>query len=310
MKNAIRYYYNMNVDDIHQNNKNYRFYYNGYLYVLTLYEDNIEKINEIYNMHVSILQTGLYCHQIILNIENMPFTKLNEKNYILLKVLANSEQVSKKIDLDDIIYFSKSYVFQKNNNMAKKSWIDLWSVKTDYIEYQINQFGIKYPIISEGASYYIGMAENAISYLVNNKLNEELTYYIAHRRLSINSTLYDLYNPINFIVDYSVRDVCEYAKNVFFDNKEKSYMVYEYIKNAGFNYDEIILLLARFLYPTYYFDMIQDCIDNKKQENDLWECIRKYVSKVDEYEAYLKNIFEYFSQVYNIELVEWIITKK
>ena len=157
---------------------------------------------------------------------------------------------------------------------------------------------------------YIGMAENAISYLVNNKLNEELTYYIAHRRLSINSTLYDLYNPINFIVDYSVRDVCEYAKNVFFDNKEKSYMVYEYIKNAGFNYDEIILLLARFLYPTYYFDMIQDCIDNKKQENDLWECIRKYVSRVDEYEAYLKNIFEYFSQVYNIELVEWIITKK
>ena len=87
-------------------------------------------------------------------------------------------------------------------------------------------------------------------------------------------------------------------------------MVYEYIKNAGFNYDEIILLLARFLYPTYYFDMIQDCIDNKKQENDLWECIRKYVSRVDEYEAYLKNIFEYFSQVYNIELVEWIITKK
>ena len=157
---------------------------------------------------------------------------------------------------------------------------------------------------------YIGMAENAISYLVNNKLNEELTYYIAHRRLSINSTLYDLYNPINFIVDYSVRDVCEYAKNVFFDNKEKSYMVYEYIKNAGFNYDEIILLLARFLYPTYYFDMIQDCIDNKKQENDLWECIRKYVSRVDEYEAYLKNIFEYFSRVYNIELVEWIITKK
>lgn len=64
-------------------------------------------------MHVNILQTGLYCHQIILNIENMPFTKLNEKNYILLKVLANSEQVSKKIDLDDIIYFSKSYVFQK-----------------------------------------------------------------------------------------------------------------------------------------------------------------------------------------------------
>ena len=154
------------------------------------------------------------------------------------------------------------------------------------------------------------MAENAISYLVNNKLNEELTYYIAHRRLSINSTLYDLYNPINFIVDYSVRDVCEYAKNVFFDNKEKSYMVYEYIKNAGFNYDEIILLLARFLYPTYYFDMIQDCIDNKKQENDLWECIRKYVSRVDEYEAYLKNIFEYFRHVYNIELVEWIITKK
>ena len=51
-------------------------------------------------------------------------------------------------------------------------------------------------------------------------------------------------------------------------------------------------------------------IDNKKQENDLWECIRKYVSRVDEYEAYLKNIFEYFSQVYNIELVEWIITKK
>ena len=41
----------------------------------------------------------------------------------------------------------------------------MWIRKIDYFEYQISQFGKKYPIIRESFNYYVGLAENGISLL-------------------------------------------------------------------------------------------------------------------------------------------------
>ena len=49
-----------------------------------------------------------------------------------------------------------------------------------------------------------------------------MDYYnlsISHRRIHKKDTLFDLYNPINFIIDVKVRDICEYYKTCFLDNQ-------------------------------------------------------------------------------------------
>ena len=294
MKNAINYYYNIDVEDIHQKNKNYKFKYDGHEYILVLYEDDISRINQIYNLHVQLLNSGLYCHQIILNINDEPVILLEGKYYVLLKINISN----RRIQIEDIINFSKNYLVYRNNTEIK-NWLELWATKTDYIEYQISQFGIKYPIISQSASYYIGLAENAISYLKNQSLNSEI-FTISHRRLKYSSTLIDLYNPLNFIIDLPVRDICEYLKNIYF---ERNIDIFQYIIRLNLSRENSILLFSRMLYPTYYFDAIEDCIDDKSDEKN----ILKYIQKVDDFEKILSEIMLYYKKIYNIEVIEWLI---
>ncbi len=294
MKNAINYYYNIDVEDIHQKNKNYKFNYNNEQYVFTLFEDDISNITNIYNIHIQLLQNGLYCHQIILNVNNEILTFIDGKYYILMKISINN----KKIDIDDIVNFSRNYIVYRNDYTVK-DWVELWSKKTDYIEYQVSQFGIKYQLISSSAAYYIGLSETAISYLNNNKVKSEV-YSISHRRLKYNSTLFDLYNPINFIIDIPIRDICEYLKDMYFETEED---IINYIYKLNFDRQSAVLFFSRLLYPTYYFDAIESCIDNEAEEKS----ILKYVNKVNKFESILSNIMKYYKKIYNLEVIEWLI---
>ncbi len=66
--------------------------------------------------------------------------------------------------------------------------------------------------------YYIGLTENAISYLkYSNLKNNHIG--IQHIRVKYNDNLTNFYNPINLIIDYKVRDIAEYFKSLFFDSK-------------------------------------------------------------------------------------------
>ena len=67
MKNAIKYFYNLEPSEIHQVNKKTRFSYLNREYVLYQTEKNSVEINEIYKLMITLLQSGIYCHKIIRN---------------------------------------------------------------------------------------------------------------------------------------------------------------------------------------------------------------------------------------------------
>lgn len=293
MKNAINYYYQLDIEDIHQNNKNYRFKSNNEEYIFSIYNDDISKIKEIYSIHLEILSRGLYCHEIVLNINNQPLTKIDGIDYILLKIRIQN----RKINMEDVINFSQNYIVYKNGNI-KDTLLNFWTNKVDYIEYQVNQFGIKFPLMSNSASYYIGLAETAISYLKNQNIATNI-YSISHRRIKCNSTLVELYNPVNFIIDVQVRDLCEYLKSLYF---EKKISIAESIKNLTFNPDDAIVFYSRLLFPTYYFDAIQESIDIGDESH-----LKKYINSVNEFQYELKNILLEFKRLYNLNDIEWIL---
>ena len=73
----------------------------------------------------------------------------------------------------------------------------------------------KYPILYNIIDYYLGISENAIFYLKKVVSNYEgnVSVCVCHKRIGVNSTLFDLYNPLNLIIDTRVRDIAEYFKN-------------------------------------------------------------------------------------------------
>ena len=301
MKNAIEYYYNLKPKEINNYHNYYYFYYNNYLYVLFLYNDEISKLNNIYNLATYLNNINIPTHQIIINNKNDIISIIDNKYYILYKILINN--YNKQIDIKDINYLTNIII----NNNFNTNWDILWSNKIDYLEYQINQSGKKYPLIVESFSYFVGLSENAISYFKNTILDipksNDATGVITHKKIDINNTLFNLYDPINIVIDYKIRDIAEYIKISFFkDNFNIFKQLNYYFSHNQLSIYLVRLLFARILYPSFYFNLYDEILTNKKEETE----ILKITKRISDYENYLYQIYLYLFKLYQIPEVEWL----
>ena len=291
MKNTINYYYNLNINTIHQKEKNYYFKADNKNYLL-LKCSNIEELDDIYRLNMYFSQI-LPFHRIVLNVNNEVITKINDSNYLLLELFSNNN----KINLNNIIELSNIRIPFSVDKLKRNDWYNLWIKKVDYFEYQLSQIGKKYPLIRESFNYYIGLAENAII-LVNNIDFNNISLGLSHRRITNMS--FNLYNPLNIVIDARIRDVCEYFKFCFFNNIDISMELELFLSYNSFDINEAKLFLARMFFPTYYFDLYEKIIDNEIDESE----IKKIIIKADNYEKILKQVYYHFKN--NQINIEWL----
>ena len=300
MKNIINYFYNLNITKLTNKDNIYSFYDNDELYHFYIYNNSIKNIDLTKDIYDS-LKNDTLIHEIIINKDNSIITYYNNIPYILCKININ---INKPITLGEINYLS-SKVIITNSKITYHSWQDLWSIKMDYLEKVINENGKKYPIIVDSFNYFVGMAENAISYY-NNLSNKEVdnnSLVISHRIININDTVYAIYDPVNIIIDHKARDIAEYIKYSFFsDNTNIFKELNVYFKYNYYTRDDVVMLLARVLYPSFYFNMYEDIMINSKEE----KIITNITSKLDKYELYLARVFKYFNNFYNLPVPEWL----
>ena len=291
MKNTINYFYDLVANNIHQKNDVYRFDVNNDNYLfMPFYGD----VNSVYRIYLYLIRINIYCHEIIHNKENKIITFINEKPYILLKIYINTSHLIKLYDI-----YSYNILIESDKQC---NWYDLWCKKLDYYEYQVNQYGKKYPLIRESFSYYDGMCETAISLLKIVDLRN-IGVYINHHRITKNTSLVDFYNPLNMIIDVKVRDVCEYFKKEFFEDRNPLNDINNYLLMANLTNDEAMLFFIRLVYPSYYFDLYDEIIQENQPENKLYY----YINKVDKYENFLYDVYVLLKKMYTIPEIEWII---
>ncbi len=301
MKDIINYYYNLNPKNITKVFNYYYFYLNNELYYFTIYTRKENDINSIYEYNKNMLNNNILVNEIIINKDNNPLTIINEEPYILMKILIN---INKPINLPEINYLSNINI-NYPNNLMRSNWANLWINKIDYLEYHHEQNIKKFPILNESFNYFIGLSENAISYLNNitNKLSPEQSDIGVTSHEYLDTTIYSLYNPLNIIIDHKARDLAEYIKLSFFnDNYNIFDELDEYFKHNYFSIYGISLLLSRILYPSFYFNLYDKIINNEENESS----ILKITSRIKEYEKYLQDIFNYFHKYYNIEEINWL----
>lgn len=300
MKNIINYFYNLNITELTNKDNIYSFYDNDELYHFYIYNNNIKNLDLTKDIDDSLKKDTLI-HEIIINKDNSIITYYNNIPYILCKININ---INKPITLGEINYLS-SKVISTNSKITYHSWQDLWSIKMDYLEKVINENGKKYPIIVDSFNYFVGMAENAISYC-NNLSNKEVdnnSLVISHRIININDTVYAIYDPVNIIIDHKARDIAEYIKYSFFNDNNNIFKELNiYFKYNYYTKDDVVMLLARVLYPSFYFNMYEDIMINSKEE----KIITNITSKLDKYELYLARVFKYFNNFYNLPVPEWL----
>lgn len=289
MNNILNYYYQIIINDDKIDN-NGLFVYNNHLFSLYKLKRNINEVNALFYLNELMLAHNININKIVKNTFNQIITVYNEYSYVLIEV--NYEYLDKAN-----IKFINSFYDKKLDILKRNNWGELWSIKIDYIEYQLMHINNSYPIINESINYYIGLAENAISYF--NMLDlKDVSLYIEHRRFNKNT----IFNPMELVIDYKVRDIAEYIKECFFCKKMTIIEIQNYLYKLDLDNIDYVLLYVRLLFPSYYFDLYEEIVNNNKNEKELNSIIE--LSK--EYEKLLYNIFLIIEKRINIIGINWI----
>lgn len=293
MKNLIKYYYNLLIYDYKKKDNKFIFSIGNIEYEFVLFKGNLDMLLQIYTLLIS---NNIYCHEIVANKDNSVITIYENNMYLLLKKNIN---IDKNIELNDIIKYDRFIKINDNLN-----WKKLWQEKIDYYEYQINQLGIKYKVLTESFSYYIGLCENAIN-LLNYIQTDKIKMHITHRRIENDEKIDGFCNPINIIIDNITRDIAEYIKINIINEKIEHNIVLNYLYYLNLDQNEYILLFARLLYPSYYFDEYDKII----QEIIPEDRINFLIKKNNYYEMFLKKVYELIKIKCKFPQIEWMEIK-
>ena len=296
MKNILEFYYNLSLEEeILNRNGNYYFVINNNSFVFRPFYGNNNSIDDIYKLN-NYLSNFSYIDKIILNKFNSPITKVKDILYVLILLKGNNN-----INLS-IISNLASIDIPSFKSLERNNWEVLWGNLIDYYEMQIGQNEKKYPLIRESFDYFVGMGENAISYLVNTKKEVKPNFY-DKKVLSHNNLYNSLFDPLNIILDHKARDLAEYIKLSFFNNNQNIFKeLDEYFYYNHYSFYGMRILFARIIYPSFYFKLYDEILSKKKEEKEL----NSIIKRIDEYELYLFNIYFYLRKYYDIPMIEWL----
>lgn len=307
MKETLECYYGLDIESIEELDGKYHFKIENQDYFFVFYNRGIEELEDIINVSNEMVKKGINVHKILINRNNSFLTKVGEYNYILFAV----SNLNEEYDIFDMVKISEKLVLNNNkSNLYRNNWGTLWSEKIDYFEYQVRELSIEKDVVKNSFSYYVGMAENAISYVNNTNMKyggDAYRIVLSHRRVFYPNYKLNYLNPLSFVFDLEVRDIAEYLKAMFF-KKDISFCLDElssYLKIRHLSLYEYQMLYARLLYPTYYFDVYESVMNKNGDEEELVNIIKK----CDSYEEFLKNAYLEISKYAKIDKIEWIINQ-
>ena len=306
MKETLEYYYNLNIDNLEELDGKYHFKIENQDFFFVFYNRGLEELEDIIEVCNEMFLKGINVHEVIRNRNNSFLTKVNEYNYILFRV----NNLSEEYDIFDMVNISNKLILNNNkSSLYRNNWWSLWSDKIDFFEYQVRELGIEKNVVKSSFSYYVGLAENAISYVNNAVLKyggvSSERIVLSHRRVFFPNYRLNYMNPLSFVFDLEVRDVAEYLKAMFF-KKDMEYCLDElksYLSIRKLNIYEYHMFYARLLYPSYYFDVYDSVMNKNVNEEELV----KIVKRSNDYEEFLKKTYLEISKYVRLDKIDWII---
>jgi len=288
MKRIINNYYNLYPDEIKYRYGGVFFVINDISYLLT---ETTHEPQAILNIYELLFKNHIGNFLLINNLAGNAVSVEANKFYILYKI---------RCEVDETLMLKETIKISANGTAG---WSKLWSERINYYEVQINELAQDKLAILQSINYYIGLAENAIA--IAAKMEKELDekdYAIQHYRMNVPVKKGEYFNPSNMLIDINVRDIAEYIKSSFFNNSRTPEEYINYLLALPLDVKKANLLLARLLYPTYYFDLFDEIVLNEREEKELIPII----NEVHRYERFLINLYEKLSTKTPIIYIEWL----
>lgn len=300
MKDYISYYYHLIVEELRLIKGKYFFHNQQHYYLLEPVSFSMDSLDEIHQFQEFLHSESSFYHQIIKNVQGNIVSMIDQKAYVLLRL---SNVLNEKISIYDL-RVPWSIVIPQNKRFLNTPfpWFQLWEAKIDYFEdfsLRENKSFSGNPVIFD---YFIGMGENAISYLKESLKElpsfDDLPFVPSHRRVFTEMSLIDFYDPLSIILDVRVRDIAEYVKECFWNKNYDFREIEDFLNQANFSKIEFQLFFARVLFPSFYFD----CLEKK-------EIPKEFMVRLEEYQFFITDIYYYLRERYFIEEIKWLKKK-
>ncbi len=294
MQSFIFDYYGYNVSELVDNH----FDYQGYRFVLISTTENESTISKLDEFLVSL--RGNFDDDIVYFVKNRynQYISLNDSTNILLLTYKLSS-----VSLDTLLKMHQIYF--NNGILNLNEIINLWEQRIEYLENQclvmLNFDNPAHKELYEHAMFAIGMAENALQYISDLKIDfkENFVATLTHRRLK-KLDKWELFNPFNLIFDHSSRDLAELYKNDIIDLNQ----LIELTKKYQYKINEYQYLLARILFPVSVFDILEDIYLDKNY--DYTDLIYKAIQSQQQHIKKVKTFYKTMINEVNIRPIRWL----
>lgn len=289
---------------------NYGLYPSGIVNNSFIMDDNIYQIEEIRGyvendfISLSTFSLELYnlfkmSFKINKNRRNEYITRYSNKEYVLISTPLN------KVTYYDVIKFSKTYTNKEYKKYTISQMLDVWLERYSNIKdncfKSLSNDDINYNNIALATAFSFGLAENALSYLSDAKIdygNEINRIALSHIRLNLLDS-YSFLNPLNMIYDSVIRDYAELYKFELIDIQELN----KVLDQLNLTKKEASLLMARIMYPTRLFDLLEDTY--LSEEHKISKTV-EYVKCLDKELQRIKNVHILLIKKYNIRPIKWL----
>ena len=276
------------------------FDYQGWHFMLEKTDRNEEELEEL-NEYVKRLENLFFNSgiSIIKNLEGNLLSKSEFGDCALVSIK------NRKMELNDLLQMHTFFKDNQDQEYTVKEMLKLWEDKVDLINEKvipsIKIGDYRYEEIMTSIIFAMGLAENAMQYLAELELDlgdkiNNLT--LTHKRLYTLSS-YEFFSPFNLIVDNPMRDLAELYKSSVLNN--------EHLLNALNYYNpskqDASLLLARILFPTTFFDQLDDYYVLRK---DVKHNVITYKDNANVLLNNLKNLEQNLTQKYGIRPIKWL----
>ena len=300
MNSFIYDYYGYNVKLLEDNT----FIFKDYTFLLsktTEDENSLNKLNDLISMLYDKFDGNVV--YIVKNKYNKYISSSEGNNNICMLTYKDE----KNIDINYFVKMHMAFLNTFNYYVNIEDIIILWDQRLEYIQNQclvaLNFDNDAHMILYEYSQFAIGLAINALQYLSDMKIDFNKKHYLTtltHRRIK-KMDKFELFNPFNLIVDHSSRDLAELYKNNLIDFDTLFLICQSY----SYNVDEYEYLIARLLFPTFIFDIIEDiATDNTMYDyqNEIYYAISKQNEQLDK----LKYFYKRISQLMLIRPIDWL----
>jgi spore coat protein YutH len=219
--------------------------------------------------------------------------------------------------------------FKVESRSRVGQWKELWEKRLDQMEKVWSGKLYTEPeseferMFLESYPYYMGLAENAIQYLVDTELDDKPTRIdhgtVCHERFttSVWRDSYFVKNPFDWVFDHASRDIAEWVRDRYFANIQTSQPD---IKNFFTEYQSMTvlspfswrLLYARLLFPLHYFESIENYYITQLEQtrNQLEDQLQKYLKQSSDHERFLSNFYQLCEapvKAAKIPAVDWLL---